>query len=138
MILTFLWALNSSYARIKAKYCLQMYNRIIISNFPQNLIIISQFLSFFSLFFQFFNFGHFRTISYPPDPCTLRQGGENWSKVMKQKNAHLLNIFYRKGFEVNNWAFFVLWILSNFPHLAWVCRGVRFKGSNLGSMPVQS
>merc|ERR1712015_155162 len=66
LILTLLWALNSSYECIKAKYCLQMYNRIIISNFPRNLIIIYQF--FFLLFFQFFNFGHFRTISYPPDP----------------------------------------------------------------------
>ena len=60
---------KNSYECMKAKYCLQMYNRIIISNFSWNLIIISQFLSFFLLFFQFFEFwlflGYFFT---PPDP----------------------------------------------------------------------
>ena len=69
MILTLLWALNSSYAPIKAKYCLQMYNRIIISKVPQNLIIISQFLSFFVIIFSVFRiliiFGPFL------DPQTL-------------------------------------------------------------------
>ena len=31
-----------------------MYNRIIISNFPQNLIVISQFFSFFFVIFSVF------------------------------------------------------------------------------------
>jgi len=54
---------------MKAKYCLQMYNRIIISNFPRNLIIISQFLSFFSLFFHFFKFwSYLGYLLTPPDP----------------------------------------------------------------------
>ena len=66
MILTLLWALNSSYECIKAQYCLQMYNRIIISNFHWNLIIISQFLSFFCYFFSFLNFGPFWAIFWPP------------------------------------------------------------------------
>ena len=63
---------------MKAKYCLQMYNRIIISNFPRNLIIISQFLSFFSLFFQFFEFwsflGHLLTPQTPGVPKIFDYG----------------------------------------------------------------
>ena len=63
---------------MKAKYCLQMYNRIIISNFPRNLIIISQFLSFFSLFFQFFKFwsflGHLLTPQTPGVPKLFYYG----------------------------------------------------------------
>jgi len=69
---------QQSLCTLKAKYCLQMYNRIIISNFPRNLIIISQFLSFFSLFFQFFKFwsflGHLLTPQTPGVPKLFYYG----------------------------------------------------------------
>merc|ERR1712015_192240 len=75
VILTLLWALNSSYECIKAKYCLQMYNRIIISNFPRNLIIIYQYF-----FFSFFSFsilvisGPFFTRQTPGVPKIFNYG----------------------------------------------------------------
>merc|ERR1712015_214186 len=117
LILTLLWALNSSYECIKAKYCLQMYNIIVISQFPRNLIIIYQFLSFFSLFFQFFNFGHFRTIFYPPDPwgtqaflaMVLDLSQEPLRCPPASKNCFMITFFCLNSTKTLIWSFSLFW-----------------------------
>ena len=117
MILTILWVLNSSYAPIKAKYCLQMYNRIIIRNFPRSLIIISQFLLFFSLFFQFFKFssflGHFltpRLLGYPSFlAMELDLSQEPLRCQPASKNCFMTIFFHVNSAKTLIWSFSLLW-----------------------------
>merc|ERR1712015_502024 len=115
VILTLLWALNSSYECIKAKYCLQMYNRIIISNFPRNLIIIYQFF----FFYYFFSFsilvisGPFltrQTLGYP-NFLTLEL---DLSQVSLRCQPASKNCFVTTFFHVNSaktliWPFSLFW-----------------------------
>merc|ERR1712212_1307445 len=118
VILTLLWALISSYARIKAKYCFQMYNRIIISNFPRNLIIISQFFSFFFIIFSVFQilviFGPFfnppRPLGYPNIlAMELDLSQEPLRCQPASKNCFMTTFFQVNSAKTLIWSFSLFW-----------------------------
>jgi len=117
VILTLLWALNSSYESFKVKYFLQKYNRIIISNFPRNLIIFSQFLSFFLLFFQFFKIwsflGHFltpRPLRYPNFLTIELDLSQEYLRCQQaSKNSFLTTFFHVNSTKTLLWSFSLFW-----------------------------
>ena len=110
-------ALNSSYARIKAKYCLQMYNRIIISNFPQNLIVISQFFSFFFVIFSVFVilviFGLFFYPQTPGGPKFLAMELNLSQAPLRcqpaSKNCFMITFFCVNSAKTLIWSFSLFW-----------------------------
>ena len=103
---------------MKAKYCLQMYNRIIISNFPRNLIIISQFLSFFFIIFSVFQIliisGPF---FYPPRPLgyssllamELDLSREPLRCQPASKNCFMTTFFCVNSAKTLIWSFSLFW-----------------------------
>ena len=94
-----------------------MYNRIIISNFPQNLIVISQFFSFFFVIFSVFVilviFGLFFYPQTPGGPKFLAMELNLSQAPLRcqpaSKNCFMITFFCVNSAKTLIWSFSLFW-----------------------------